>query len=74
MTRSLLARLLLVTLAVTLIPSAAAADSDGYFCSAPGFIALDSFIPGEPGRLIKSVRFDAASGIQPEEESKISDE
>ena len=70
----MLARCLLVTLTVTLIPAAAAADSDGYFCSLPGFIAFDSFIPGEPGRLIKIVRFDAASGIQPEEEIKISDD
>lgn len=61
-------------LIVALIPAAAAADSDGYFCSAPGFIAFDSFIPGEPGRLIKIVRFDAASGIQPEEEIRISDD
>jgi len=74
MSKSLLARCLLFTLTVTLIPSAVAADSDGYFCSAPGLIAFDSFIPGEPGRLIKIVRFDAASGIQPEEEIKISDD
>jgi hypothetical protein len=74
MSKSLLARCVLCALTVTFIPSAAAADSDGYFCSAPGVIAFDSFIPGEPGRLIKIVRFDAAGGIQPEEEIRISDD
>ena len=69
-----LVRGFLFTVTVTLIPSAAAADSDGYFCAAPGLIAFDSFIPGEPGRLIKIVRFDAASGIQPDEEIRISDD
>ena len=74
MSKSLPARGLLLALIVTCIPSAAAADSDGYFCSAPGVIAFDNFIPGEPGRLIKIVRFDAASGIEPEEEIRISDD
>ena len=73
MSANLLARCLLVTLIVAFIPSAATADSDGMFCSASGVIAFDSFIPGEPGRLIKIVRFDAA-GIQPEEEIRISDD
>jgi hypothetical protein len=73
MTKRLPARCVLA-LIVTCIPSAAAADSDGYFCSAPGVIAFDNFIPGEPGRLIKIVRFDAASGIEPEEEIRIDDD
>ena len=74
MSRSLRAHHLLLTLAVTCVPSVAAADSDGYFCSASGLIAFDQFIPGEPGRLIKIVRFDAAGGIYPGEEVKISDD
>ena len=75
MSKSLLARCLPFTLTITLIPAAAAADSDGYFCSAPGLVAFDNFISaGEPGRLIKIVRFDAAGGIYPEEEVKISED
>jgi hypothetical protein len=74
MSRSRRARHLLLALAVTCIPSIAAADSDGYFCAAPGLIAFDGFVTGEPGRLIKIVRFGAVGGIQAEEQVRISDD
>jgi hypothetical protein len=67
-------RHVLLTLTLACVPSAAAADSDGYYCSAPGLLAFDTFIPGRNGRTINIVRFDPARGIQPIEQVEISDD
>jgi len=68
------AKQIVLTLALACVPSIAAADSDGHFCSTPGILAFDAFIPGAPGRIIKIVRFDALGGIKPAEEVRITDD
>lgn len=67
-------RHVLLTLTLVCVPSAAAADSDGYYCSGPGLLAFDTFIPGRNGRTINIVRFNRARGIQPIEQVEISDD
>jgi hypothetical protein len=67
-------RPLLLALTLVLVPSIANADSDGYFCAAPGILAFDTMRGGALGRTINIVRFDRFSGIQPREQIEISDD
>ena len=67
-------RPLLLALTLALVPSIANADSDGYFCTAPGILAFDSMRRGAPGRTINIVRYDRFSGIQPPEQIEVGDD
>ncbi len=64
----------LLVLCLVCLPSDALADSDGYFCSAPGYLAFDTFIPARPGRIINIVRFDPVTGIRAPEQIEIVDD
>jgi hypothetical protein len=54
----------LATAAVALFPSLAHADSDGYYCIGPGFVAYEiSFSGAASGHWLHIVRVSAAKGI-----------
>ena len=50
--------------ALLLLPSLALADSDGYYCMGPGFVAYEVSLTGDtPGHWLHVVRVSAANGI-----------
>ena len=54
----------LATAAALLFPSLAHADSDGYYCLGPGFVAYEmSFSGASPGHWLHIVRVSASKGI-----------
>jgi hypothetical protein len=54
----------LATAAILLFPSLAHADSDGYYCIGPGFVAYEmSFSAGASGHWLHIVRVSAEKGI-----------
>jgi hypothetical protein len=54
-----------LTLTLLLLPAAAAADSDGYYCAGPGYLAYETSFSWSPGaHLLHIVRFSRARGIE----------
>jgi hypothetical protein len=53
-------------LALLFAPAAAAADSDGYYCAGPGYLAYETrFVEAPATHLLHIVRFSRAGGIEP---------
>jgi len=58
---------------VVLRPAAAVADSDGYYCAGPGYLAYEMRFSQGSGHRLYVVRFSRAEGIRPPMEVPLDD-